>query len=188
MSRMLNRLIFDLWWPKVALATAAGVLDYFVPLASQPLLLAVAIALILDTVTGVMAAWVTKSLISSRGFARVLVKIVGYGSCVMIGSIITENIPGVADFRGATVAGILTLILLTESISVLENVAKMGVPLPIGLLTRLRTRIRDESQASQDRAESAQVRATRSQATATIDQDRANTAREEASDGRNKGL
>lgn len=162
-KRMLNKLMIDLAWPKYALAVSAGVLDYFVPLSSQPMLLAVAIALVLDTITGFMAAWTTHTLISSRAFSRVLVKVVGYGSCVMIGSIITQNIPGVADFRGATVAGILTLILLTESISVLENVAKMGVPLPIGLLRRLRTRLRDDATAAQEDAVSTQSKADKSQ-------------------------
>ncbi len=168
--RMLNRLMIDLAWPKFALAASVGVLDYFIPIASQPLLLAVAIALVLDTITGFMAAWVTHALISSRAFARVLVKVVGYGSCVMIGSIITQNIPGVADFRGATVAGILTLILLTESISVLENVAKMGVPLPLGLLKRLRSRLQDDATIAQEEAKATQAKATKSQKVATRDE------------------
>lgn len=89
--------------------------------------------ILLDTVTGTVAAWQTHVAVTSARFGRVLVKVLGYGSVICVSAIVSKFASSIGDLTSISVAAILTLVILTESLSVLENVRKMGVPLPFGL-------------------------------------------------------
>ena len=87
---------------------------------------------LLDTVTG---AWKAAKLgqLSSKGFFRFATKLVVYLILMATGSIVDKTMP--IEFS-ITIMG--TFLAITESISVLENVAKLGFPVPTRLVRMLR--------------------------------------------------
>ena len=137
-----SKLMVGLWPGKLLAVTGAAVLEWLFPSTANALLISVGIMLALDAITGVCAAWARNEFITSRGFARTIQKLIGYGACVLVVSLVSRGIaPGVADARAIAVAGVLTVILITEGISVLENAAKMGIKLPPAILRRLKTHL-----------------------------------------------
>jgi phage-related holin len=141
-NRTLYKLVADVPSLKWLVALLVSMADYVFPArGARDVAIATAMMILLDTATGVVAAWVKKKPISSREFARVLVKFVGYGSVTVVASVATKHVPGLTDFQSATVSGVLTLILVTELVSILENAAKMGIKLPFGLYERLKERL-----------------------------------------------
>lgn len=97
--------------------------------------------IMLDTLTGLWAAWKNGDQITSARFANVLSKIVGYGSVLIVCAIVAREMPGLAAMQAASVGAALGLIIATESISVLENARKIGVRLPFGLEEAILSRI-----------------------------------------------
>lgn len=94
----------------------------------------------LDTFTGFWASLVSGRRISSARFSRVLTKLLGYGSVVVVCSV-ASHVPGVEGLQGVAVSGVLAFVTLTEGISILENVGRMGVKAPPFLLAWLRKRL-----------------------------------------------
>jgi phage-related holin len=112
----------------------AGVLTYFLPTsAQQSAALGAAHLIALDTVTGVVAARMSGKAIRSARFGRALVKLLAYGSVISVVAVAVNHVPGGVSVQGASVSSVLTLIIATEGISVLENVRAMGFQLPLGL-------------------------------------------------------
>jgi phage-related holin len=85
---------------------------------------------LIDTLTGLVAARLTHQQITSARFSRVLVKLFGYSAVVVTASITFREVSGMQSFRDAAVSGVITLVLITEAISILENCRKMGLQLP----------------------------------------------------------
>ena len=112
-------------------ALAAG-LTTFLFGARDGLLVALFAFVVLDYITGVIAAWMTKTLSSEVGFK-------GLGKMVMILAIVSVgNILDVATGAG----GILRSLVIgfywaNEGLSLLENAGRCGVPLPQKLLDAL---------------------------------------------------
>lgn len=98
----------------------------------------------LDTMTGVVAGIKAGHPLSSAKFSRVLSKAVAYSSVVAVVSICGKYLPGMSDFRIPGITAVLYLILATEGISVLENVSKLGVKLPKGLVKWLKGKLNKE--------------------------------------------
>ena len=100
------------------------------------------IFIIMDYITGVAAAYKTKTLKSSIGFEGLMKK----GSVFLIVILaaqldrITGNAAGV--FRTATAF----FFIANEGLSIVENVGEMGVKLP-GFITGALTKLRDEQGA-----------------------------------------
>lgn len=100
---------------------------------------------LLDTLTGVTAAWQAGESITSKAFSRTIVKLIGYGAALAVVAVVTRHIAGLADYQPVAVSSVLSLVIVTEAGSILENVRKLGVRLPFGIEELLRRRLRQIS-------------------------------------------
>lgn len=120
---------------KILLSTAiAGLAAYFHVLA-VPLIILLTVMLI-DYLTGMTRAWMTKSFSSRIGIKGIVKKIL-YLALVAVGMVVDYLITGVLQKAGVTVTvtGVIGLIvtiwlIINELISILENLAQAGVPVP----------------------------------------------------------
>ncbi|MGN7409980.1 phage holin family protein [Sporosarcina sp. SAFN-010] len=101
--------------------------------------------MILDGVTGLLRAYVTKSWDSTIGFAGVVKKL---GVFVMIGMAagIEYMVMSVGqDPKGLVLLGVTSFFIVNEGISILENCAQIGLPIPAVLFNALEKMHRDPS-------------------------------------------
>ena len=84
---------------------------------------------ILDYISGVIAAVITREVNSKKGFAGILKKVLMF--CVVAVAHIVDSATGAGGVLRALTIGFL---LANESISVLENCGRCGIPLPKRLL------------------------------------------------------
>jgi len=89
---------------------------------------------VIDMITGVMASIKLKQSISSRRALKTAIKSVIYlllfSATYLMGLI-------VPDIEFFIVNGVLAFLVITESLSVMENIAKMGYSIPRRLLNQL---------------------------------------------------
>ena len=135
---------------KTIIATAfAGFIVYLGEMVVPLIFLFVVI--IADYITGMAGAWINKEISSKRGF-RGIIKKLCYFLVVVVGMVIDYAIicgMEVAGIETAPQAYYIALVLtiwliINELISILENLAKIGVPLPdflMKLLERLKLTI-----------------------------------------------
>lgn len=131
-------------WVSAALGAFVGYV--FPDTAAANAGLAAAVLIIVDTLTGVMAAIAKGERITSVAFSRTLAKILGYSAVLLVCAVVSRHVPGLTGFQAAGVTGVVTLIILTEAISVLENVEKMGLNLPFGLAETIRKRLKPKDE------------------------------------------
>lgn len=144
---MLGKLFADVAEVKFPIALLGGAVAYFLPTeAQQGAAIGAAHLIALDTLTGVVAARMTGKAITSAKLGRALVKLLAYSSVLSVVAICVKHIPGAGIAQAPTVTGVLSLILATEGISVLENVRAMGISLPFGLEGWLAGRIPQKEQ------------------------------------------
>ena len=130
----------DIVWTKIqtAITMLGGWLGYFVG-GMDGMLTALIILMALDYVTGVMCAIADKSLSSAVGFKGICRKVLIL-MLVGIANIIDVNVVGSGSaMRGA----VICFYLSNEGISILENSAHLGLPIPQKLkdiLTQLHNR------------------------------------------------
>ena len=103
------------------------------------------IFIVMDYITGVAAAFKTKTLKSSVGFEGLMKKGAIFLIVILAAQLdrITGNAAGV--FRTSTAF----FFIANDALSVLENVGEMGVKLP-GFLTNALTKLRDENEGAGD--------------------------------------
>lgn len=133
--------------------TVQGTLAVFLAIATNYLgIIAVPIivlcaVMILDYITGMVVAWKARNLSSKRGAFGVVKKLCYLiAVCVGIGVdwLIYSGLKSMGVSLGVTVFfGVLVSIwlIITELISILENLQKIGVPLP-GFLGKILKRLR----------------------------------------------
>lgn len=99
----------------------------------------------MDYVTGVAAAFKTKTLKSSVGFEGLMKKGAIFLIVILAAQLdrITGNAAGV--FRTSTAF----FFIANDGLSIVENVGEMGVKLP-GFLTNALTKLRDENEGAGD--------------------------------------
>ncbi|MEF2919950.1 MAG: phage holin family protein [Acutalibacteraceae bacterium] len=92
--------------------------------------------MIIDYLTGISSAYINKKLSSKTGIVGILKKI-GYIALVCVGVCADYLIQTVLvnlgiDFNVQTIFGFMVAIwlIINELISILENLSKMGVPMP----------------------------------------------------------
>lgn len=135
----------DTWIGKIIAAAFAGALEYLFPIETGRAMAVGAMSLILvDTLTGWYAATVAGNKITSAKFSRVLTKILGYGSIVIVAAVAAHTLPGTQDYQHVAVSGVVGFVIVTEGISILENVAKMGLASPPWLKKWLKERLKDK--------------------------------------------
>jgi len=106
---------------------------------TQGILQALLILVIMDFVTGIASAYYKHEPINSGVAVRTAVKITVYGLLVAAGHLTEEITPGNTFIEEA----VTTFLALTELISIIENIGKMGFAIPKKLLNQLH-KFRDE--------------------------------------------
>ena len=102
-------------------------------------LYALLVFLVLDYVTGVLAAIYTKTLNSSTGLNGIIKKVM---QLILVGVAATlDGVMGISDpyFRTA----VIYFLLANEGISILENMARMEIPIP-AFLKNILEQLRDK--------------------------------------------
>ena len=132
----------DLIWAKLQLAFAAigGWLGYFVG-GVDGLMIALIIFVALDYLTGVMCAITDKKLSSAIGFKGIFKKVLIF-MLVGVANIVDVHVVGSGS---ALRSAVICLYLSNEGVSMLENAAHLGLPVPAKLkdiLAQLHNRIR----------------------------------------------
>lgn len=132
-------------------AAFAGLL-YYLGIVAVPIIMLIG-AMIIDYATGMMAAWTNSELSSKRG-VKGIVKKVGYLALVVAAMIIdwliSQGLQQInVDFHYSVFFAVLVAVwlIINELISTLENLSRMGVPIPNFLkkiVNRLKTTV-DES-------------------------------------------
>ena len=133
----------DIIWAKVQAAVAAigGYLGYFVG-GVDGLMTALLIFMVLDYITGLMCAIADKQLSSAVGFKGVCKKVLIL-MLVGVTHIVDLHVVGTGD---ALRSAVVCFYLSNESVSMLENAAHLGLPIPEKLksvLAQLHGRIDD---------------------------------------------
>ena len=112
-------------WAGAGLAAAA---TFFFGGADKWIFALIAVA-ILDYISGVIAAGIKREVNSKKGFAGILKKVLMF--CVVAVANIVDK---ATDAGGVLRALTIGFLLANESISVLENCGRCGIPLPKKLL------------------------------------------------------
>lgn len=112
-------------WIQVAIAAAGGWLGYFLG-GWDGFLYALLAFVVIDYVTGIMCAVLDKKLSSEVGFRGIFKKVLIF-SLVAIGHIIDKNVIG----DGSVIrTAVIFFYLSNEGVSILENAAHIGLPIP----------------------------------------------------------
>lgn len=133
----------DIVWAKIQMAVAAigGWLGYFLG-GMDGLMIALIIFMVLDYVTGLMCAVIDKKLSSAVGFKGICKKVLIL-MLVGVAHIVDLHVVGTGD---ALRSAVVCFYLSNESVSMLENAAHLGLPIPEKLksvLAQLHGRIDD---------------------------------------------
>ena len=139
----------DLIWTKLQLACAAlgGWIGYFVG-GMDGLLIALIVFMVLDYITGIMCAVMDKKLSSAVGFRGICKKVLIL-MLVGVAHIVDLHVVGTGD---ALRSAVVCFYLSNESVSMLENAAHLGLPIPEKLksvLAQLHGR-EDETESKED--------------------------------------
>ncbi len=117
----------DLIWAKIQIAFTAlgGWLGYFLG-GMDGLLIALIVFAVLDYITGVMCAIEDKTLSSAVGFRGIARKVIIF-MLVGVGHILDIHVVGTGS---ALRTAVIFFYLSNEGISLLENAAHLGLPIP----------------------------------------------------------
>lgn len=124
----------DLIWTKVQIAITAlgGWLGYFLG-GMDGLLIALLIFAVLDYITGIMCAIADRKLSSAVGFKGICRKVLIF-ALVGVGHVLDTQVVGTGS---ALRSAVICWYLSNEGISILENAAHLGLPVPDKLRTVL---------------------------------------------------
>ena len=139
----------DIVWAKIQMAVAAigGWIGYFVG-GVDGLMTALLIFMALDYITGLMCAIADKKLSSAVGFRGICKKVLIL-MLVGVAHIVDLHVVGTGD---ALRSAVVSFYLSNESVSMLENAAHLGLPIPEKLksvLAQLHGR-EDETESKED--------------------------------------
>ena len=117
----------DLIWAKIQIAITAlgGWLGYFVG-GCDGLFIALLVFAILDYITGIMCAIADKKLSSAVGFKGICRKVLIF-ALVGVGHVLDTQVVGTGS---ALRSAVICWYLSNEGISILENAAHLGLPVP----------------------------------------------------------
>ena len=117
----------DIIWAKIQMAVAAigGWLGYFLG-GMDGLMIALIIFMVLDYITGLMCAVIDKKLSSAVGFKGICKKVLIL-MLVGVAHIVDLHVVGTGD---ALRSAVVCFYLSNESVSMLENAAHLGLPIP----------------------------------------------------------
>ena len=145
---ILPRYIFaginDASWLKLMTGVVTALINYVLPTSqAQQMTTAAAILIILDTITGVIGSISSGTHITSARFGRVIIKLIGYSIAVVVVGIAANTLPGAKPAHEFLMMILVGSIIITECISIAENLDKMGVPIPKPIVKWLKGRKKD---------------------------------------------
>lgn len=116
----------EIWnWSQAVIAGVGGGFGYFIG-GLDGFLYALIAFVVIDYITGLMCAILDKKLSSEVGFRGIFKKVLIF-SLVAIGHIIDQNVIG----EGSVIrTAVIFFYLSNEGISILENAAHIGLPVP----------------------------------------------------------
>lgn len=116
----------EIWnWTQAAIAAAGGGLGYFLG-GWDGFLYALLAFVVIDYITGLMCAVLDKNLSSEVGFRGIFKKVLIF-SLVAIGNIVDQSVIG----DGSVIrTAVIFFYLSNEGVSILENAAHIGLPVP----------------------------------------------------------
>lgn len=88
--------------------------------------------IVLDYITGIIKAWLLKEISSARGYQGLIKK-----SLVLVVIIVANMADDIMGTNGLFRNAICYIYISIESISILENLAASGVPIPQPLIDKL---------------------------------------------------
>ncbi len=142
----------------VVSAVITGLL-YYLGIVAVPIIILV-IAMIIDYITGMMSAWLNAELSSKKGI-KGIVKKISYLALVAVAMIVDWLIfQGLRqiniDMKYSVFFAVLVAVwlIINELISVLENLSRMGVPIPNFLkkiIDRLKNTVDEKGDGKNDR-------------------------------------
>ena len=150
----------DIVWAKIQMAVAAigGWLGYFLG-GMDGLMIALIVFMVLDYITGMAKAWQAGELSSRVGIGGILKK-VGYLVIVAVACVLDWLVRYGADQMGLDwrldflIASIVVIwLVINELISILENVAALGAPVPgflQSLIKRLKVSVEDKVEPKEE--------------------------------------
>ena len=123
----MNHLSVELVWTKIQMGMTilGGWLGYFLG-GMDGLMIALIIFMVLDYITGLMCAIVDKKLSSAVGFKGICKKVLIL-MLVGVAHIVDLHVVGTGD---ALRSAVVCFYLSNESVSMLENAAHLGLPIP----------------------------------------------------------
>lgn len=96
-------------------------------------IIAVAMLMVIDSLTGVGATLIEKKAVTSKRFAHSVIKAVVYFLAISASKFLDTSVPG--DFVQYSTIG---FVAVTEFISILENIGRMGFKTPQLILNNLK--------------------------------------------------
>ena len=117
----------DIVWAKIQIAVTAlgGWLGYYLG-GLDGLLIALLVFVVLDYITGVMCAIADRDLSSAVGFKGICRKILIF-ALVGVGHVLDTHVVGTGS---ALRSAVICFYLSNEGVSLLENAAHLGLPVP----------------------------------------------------------
>ena len=139
----------ELIWAKIQMAAAmiGGWLGYFLG-GLDGLMIALIIFMVLDYITGLMCAVIDKKLSSAVGFKGICKKVLII-MLVGVAHVVDLHVVGTGDALRSAVVGFY---LSNEGVSMLENAAHLGLPVPDklkGILAQLHGRMDEQQEGDQ---------------------------------------
>ena len=119
-------------WIQVAIAAAGGYIGFFLG-GWDGFIYALVTFVVIDYLTGITVAILEKRLSSGVGFRGIVKKVLIF-SLVVVGHIIDSQL---IQTGSAIRTAVIFFYLSNEGISILENTAKIGLPIPEKLKTVL---------------------------------------------------
>lgn len=151
--RLMGQALADHSWQTGLVALLMAALDYFVPGdVARSMLIGLGVLIGVDWVTGVRAASI-EGRVSSVGLWKTGDKLIGYGSLIAVFAVVGRHVPGMESYMGMGLAGIETLMITREAVSILENIVRMGIDLPFGWTDRLKQKLASINNSSGPEAE-----------------------------------
>lgn len=117
---------------KVVTAGAMALFSFFFGAVYNDAITAIIILMVMDTIFGIAAAYKQKQAITSRRFGRSVVKGIVYLTAISAGYFADLTIP--YDFIQSTM---VAFVGVTEFISIIENMGRLGFKTPDKLLNTL---------------------------------------------------
>lgn len=140
----------DIVWAKIQMAVAAigGWLGYFLG-GMDGLMIALVVFMALDYITGLMCAVIDKKLSSAVGFKGICKKVLIL-MLVGVAHVVDLHVVGTGD---ALRSAVVCFYLSNEGVSMLENAAHLGLPVPDklkGILAQLHGRADEKKDDKKD--------------------------------------